>query len=323
MTFTVRSKRYRLMTGYPDTPEGYKRALELRQKSIVEAREGRFQKEVEITFSRAANNWLSAKEESWSKATRIAYAKYVRLLNEQYGDFRLDEGLMDVRGFLGSHSSEAKYKNSVLAVFHAILSHAKKDGFSVCEGLFEIEKYRVKKKAPQPFTRDERDLILSSLAEKWRPYFTLLAYTGMRPGEVLALTVDDVTVGETSSIFVHKTVSAGEVSGATKTAMSTRKIKTKCDVVRWALSVALKESPSGWLFSNEDGSFISSSRTPVRAAKWREVLKSLSIDYRVAYQLRHTYASIRLSEGAPLLEVAHSLGHSDLQMLSRVYARYI
>ena len=38
---------------------------------------------------------------------------------------------------------------------------------------------------------------------------------------------------------------------------------------------------------------------------------------------RHTFASNLLSQGANFLQVAEWLGHSDLEMLLRVYATYI
>lgn len=45
--------------------------------------------------------------------------------------------------------------------------------------------------------------------------------------------------------------------------------------------------------------------------------------YRRPYQTRHTYASMMLTAGEPLGWVANQMGHSDLSMLARVYARWI
>ncbi len=58
-------------------------------------------------------------------------------------------------------------------------------------------------------------------------------------------------------------------------------------------------------------------------AAWNYVHKSTGVRRRTQYQTRHTFASNLLSQGANFLQVAEWLGHSDLEMLLRVYATYI
>ena len=61
----------------------------------------------------------------------------------------------------------------------------------------------------------------------------------------------------------------------------------------------------------------------IRQGPWKFALRKAGVRYRRPYQTRHTYASMMLTAGEPLGWVAGQMGHSDLNMLGRVYARWI
>lgn len=61
----------------------------------------------------------------------------------------------------------------------------------------------------------------------------------------------------------------------------------------------------------------------IRQGPWKSAIKKSGARYRRPYQTRHTYASMMLTAGEPLGWVANQMGHSDLSMLARVYARWI
>jgi len=82
-----------------------------------------------------------------------------------------------------------------------------------------------------------------------------------------------------------------------------------------------RQAPSPWLFSNTEGQ-------PLDEAKTRKVFKhalekiGLPTSF-VPYDLRHTFASILLSDGVPLLYVSKQLGHSKPDTTLRYYAHWI
>jgi integrase len=47
------------------------------------------------------------------------------------------------------------------------------------------------------------------------------------------------------------------------------------------------------------------------------------IRYRRPYQTRHTYASMMLTAGESPVWLASQMGHCDLSMIGRIYARWI
>jgi integrase len=57
--------------------------------------------------------------------------------------------------------------------------------------------------------------------------------------------------------------------------------------------------------------------------RWRRALAKARVRYRVPEQLRHTFASTRLSRNAPLLYVQHQGGWRSASVLLHVYARWL
>ena len=75
-----------------------------------------------------------------------------------------------------------------------------------------------------------------------------------------------------------------------------------------------------WLFPNEVGEPLDESK--VRKEHYR-LLKKAGIRRRRLDQLRHTFASFSLSEGAPITWVSAQLGHDTPSTTLRYYARYM
>lgn len=61
----------------------------------------------------------------------------------------------------------------------------------------------------------------------------------------------------------------------------------------------------------------------LREDYWQPTLKALGIRERVAYKVRHTYASHRLMAGCLPAQASHDMGHADLSMLFTVYGEYV
>jgi hypothetical protein len=62
--------------------------------------------------------------------------------------------------------------------------------------------------------------------------------------------------------------------------------------------------------------------TNFRERNWRRLLVKASLRHRNLYQCRHTYAALQLSRGENPQYVAHQMGHSNLEMIIRHYARW-
>jgi len=56
---------------------------------------------------------------------------------------------------------------------------------------------------------------------------------------------------------------------------------------------------------------------------YKKLVKTAGLHYIKLHGLRHTFASILLSEGANLFYVSKQLGHSSINITSNVYGHFI
>jgi hypothetical protein len=74
------------------------------------------------------------------------------------------------------------------------------------------------------------------------------------------------------------------------------------------------------VFLNETGGPID--LTNFRERNWKRILVRASLRHRTIYQCRHSYAALQLSRGENPQYVAHQMGHTNLEMIIRHYARW-
>ena len=146
--------------------------------------------------------------------------------------------------------------------------------------------------------------------------FRLLAFTGARRGEILALEWKD---WNNNTLNINKAITrgfAGEEIGSTKTVSSKRLISldqtTQNILKKWR-----KQKPgTRYIFENEFGKPIPTSLP----RKWLlGVLKDSKLRPIKIHGFRHTHASLCFDAGMTLKQVQHRLGHTDLKTTMNVY----
>lgn len=158
-----------------------------------------------------------------------------------------------------------------------------------------------------------------------------LLYTGLRIGECLALTWDDIIYRDGEMAFLNIKSSLKEekdvngetiyVRGTTKTKSSVRmvSINKHCKSI---LEAQRRKRPDA---SNSDFIFLSEEGTPILYRNVNRVLKSMlkrahcSNTKATAHSLRHTYGSYLIANGASVYNVSKLLGHSSVATTERVY----
>lgn len=196
---------------------------------------------------------------------------------------------------------------------------------------------KVKKKSKNQnfYTRDELQKFLIS-AKKRCPFqiyvlFRLLAFSGLRKGEALVLTWNDIDFSS-GKIKICKTLARGIKSrvfiSSTKTESSERNIyvdrKTLDLLKEWKLMQRKKFFGIGFntntskqlVFSNEKNSLLIHS-TP----NWwvKKVAEEAGIHEITPHGFRHTYATLAIQGGMNPKELQVQLGHADIRTTLQVY----
>jgi integrase len=76
-----------------------------------------------------------------------------------------------------------------------------------------------------------------------------------------------------------------------------------------------------YVFVNNNGKPLKHDNVTKRV--WYPLLKFVGLEKRNPYQLRHTAATLWLGAGENVEWIANQMGHSNTEMLFRVYSRYV
>ncbi|QBO37378.1 site-specific integrase [Periweissella cryptocerci] len=154
-------------------------------------------------------------------------------------------------------------------------------------------------------------------------YFRLLAYTGMRNGELIALSWNDIDPIR-HEIFIHKSASRDQdgkqiISDTTKTPSGTRIISIDSEtssILAAYRTLVCPKSFDEFIIPNSVGNMLSLTRpdTWLRRIIRRYKLKPISI-----HGFRHTFATLAFDAGIRVEEIQEQLGHSDSKTTVQTY----
>lgn len=193
----------------------------------------------------------------------------------------------------------------------------------------KIKKLPSVKKEAEFLTTQESLKLLETAKEHYPKHYPLLflsIVTGLREGEALALTWDDIDLTN-NTITVNKTFSKGVLS-TPKTQASNRTIK-----IPNALSEVLKEhkknilinakqnnvkNPKRLVFPNKEGNYIDCRNLVNRFLK--PCLKKAGLKDITWHQLRHTCITAMAENGVKIKYIQKQAGHSSHSTTLKVYS---
>ena len=173
-------------------------------------------------------------------------------------------------------------------------------------------------------TDDQCTALLESVRDTRAYLFVeLLLYTGLRRGEALGLMWQDIDFDKavlsiSRSIVYPDDNPAGEINSELKTSNARRVVP----VVPWLLEdlkVAHKASRSLYVFSMQDGSFLSKSSF---RRLW-EIIDRRDLGFSVhPHQLRHTCITRWIESGLDMSEAQYLAGHATADITMNIYTHY-
>lgn len=294
--------------------------------------------EKEGTFAELSNEWLQLKVPQL-KASSIA--KYTNLLDLYLLPAFEDKSVSEIsRTDIIQWSSElltsggAKAKglapktvNSILSLMTNILEYAARE-----KSIQTADTKDISIKQPQKpmriLSRVEQQRLSSYLKDNLTPCnmgILLCLYTGLRIGEICALTWKDILMDE-QCLYIHQTMQRIQVkdNGGKKTAVIIMPPKSDCsirripipDKIRQLLSQIQKQDKA-YLLTGMVHSYVEPRNTENR---FKAVTKECNINDVNFHALRHTFASILIGNEVPLINVSNFLGHSDISTTANIYA---
>ena len=237
------------------------------------------------------------------------------------------------------HTNFKNYKKMINYTF-AVFNHAYRMGYissnpkdkfimpkKVQEQQDEELKYYTKEELVQLFDYLEQDTSL-----EWVSFFRLLAFTGIRKGECLALTWNDIDfINQT--LTINKTIATGvnykQKIQTPKTLESYRTISLDDNTLqllrKWKIEQAKQLLVFGYnslnsnqlLFCKLDKNkmySLSKPRAVLKIVCSRHNFKMIHI-----HGFRHTHTSLLFESGIPMEIVKERLGHSDIQTTVNIY----
>lgn len=269
------------------------------------------------TFKHLANEWWEDAKTNLAYQTVRGYtSSYERALDE-FGSYSItdiqpkDVQLMFKRMALQDYAQKTIANQRI--VLNQIFNYAIIEGeiqYNPCSSV-KIPK-GCKKTVREAASTTDEEKILTSDHEWLFPLFALLS--GLRKGELLALTWDDIDF-ENNTISVNKSIEyRGNIPclKPPKTESGTRVVP-----LLQVLSNRLKKGNKGYVFSEDGG------KTPYRKKRydllWRDYCRDVGIEC-TAHQLRHSYATIAVEENVNPKDLQNALGHSDITTTMNIYA---
>lgn len=330
-------------------------------KTKAEAKAAAIEEESKINyfgFSENGTELVSNYFEKWLEIYKKPYVKpitysvqerNVRLnIVSRWGNYKLNEitrteyqeWIIELR----KHYSEGTVRR-----IHSIMNTAINDAvheFNVMREnplqKIKIPKDQEKNEKIQFFTRSQLDHFLTviktpvknakyQLSIQYYALFTLLSRTGLRIGEALALTWNDIDL-EASTLTINKTLvyptNSEPYISTPKSKKSNRTIKIDDETLRLMKKHRInqkevilkyenyKGSTDNLMFHQQDGRWL---RTNVVREYFKEVCKRATLPVLSPHALRHSHAVHLLEAGANLKYVSERLGHASVKITADTY----
>lgn len=326
---------------------------------ISESNKGIYIEPSKYTVSQWLTEWYdNYVVNSVKTSTRVSYELIIRQhLKPNFGHYKLKDlksgiiqgvyskmlknGRVDGKGGL----SEKTIRNIHLVFRKALQVAYANDMITknpVTDGRITLPE-RPKKKDIRVFTPDEQKAIEQACkGSRWGMIILLDLYTGMRQGEVLGLSWNDIDTGK-CTIAINKQLSRlknFDKSIPNKTILNiqpfTKNSNDRIISVSPAIMARLmeyKESEEAiknqWgnayednnlVFCREDGHFV---EPRTFQDFFKNILKQASVKDGNVHALRHTFATRALEAGIPIKVVSQILGHANIQITLDTYSHVL
>lgn len=306
---------------------------------------GTYHQERAETYQEVYNLWVKQYEKTVEESTYVKTTSvFKNHILPSMGAYKIEKIHVDVcQEHVDEWASKLKKFRMVKAYAAKVLDFAIKRGYIQTNPFAHVDLPATTSKkaigveedeAENFYTREQLIEFLSYLENesnhKAYALFRLLAFSGMRKGEALALTWNDLNF-TTNELRISKALSRGknnklyvkstktgiartiQMDDKTMAVLKEWKKKQKQDYLILGFNTM---QPKQLVFSNEQNEYLQ----PTKTRKWIvQVQTKYKLDTITTHGLRHTHCSLLFEAGASLKEVQVRLGHSDVKTTMDIY----
>jgi integrase len=223
---------------------------------------------------------------------------------------------------------------SVISNLRAFFNHAKRRKHitdnPAC-GLSQLySQAKAKHEVIEPLTREEVPVFLAAVRNRkesrhhYALFFTAI-HTGVREGELAGLQIGDMDFNgkyvlvQRSIDRAHRKIVPTKSKRIRRVDLSDELIAVLREHVRQQKEFWFKEGKAQpiWLFPNREGGW--SDMANISERHYHPCLEKAGLHQRRFHDLRHSFASLLLTKGAPMQYVSEQMGHSSIQLTVKLY----
>lgn len=286
------------------------------------------------TFPEVADEWEREHEAEITESTRRVYSVSVKRLKKAFPGPVSELRPLDIKRYMTTFERQGRASTSVqieLTVIKMILSHAVLVGDIDVSPAVEVHKSRgLPRKKREAMTEDQEALVKAAgeaQTAHWWLFGYLLMYTGLRRGEALALTYQDID-RKANVIHITKKISYATGKPVVDDFLKSENGLRKVPLLP-PLAKALPKNRIGLIFPGRDGGLM----TPFEiTSNWKQYCRDIGLnkiqqddkgdiieEFPVTPRcFRHSYATICYEAGLDPRQAAEILGDTP-EVTEKVY----
>ena len=296
-----------------------------------------------MTFEALYQEWLLIYEKDVEQSTLVKTKQVFRThILPRFGNYYIDKiPVSQVQTAVHEWREILQEYRKVFNKFNRVMKYAYKLKYikeNPCDFVILPSKPLVKqeKETLDFYTKQQLQTFMTCLSSmntrKWEAFFRILAFTGLRRGEALALTWDDIDTKQ-GLLTVNKAVKRGENGqyvGSTKNESSVRTITIDDNTIKILKAWKAEQAktligfgfnaiqPNQYIFSKWKDN------TPLNTMAPRNALVKICNRFDLPminiHGFRSSHCTLLLEAGVPLKDVMERLGHSDVQTTLSFYS---
>ena len=314
-----------------------KDAQKLLRRRLSEADNGGVAYSAKITLDKYLHDWIQLKKPTIAQSTYECYLEKIdKHIVPRIGDLRLDQlNKATMKRFLNSLIDDGVGTRTIQLTMRQVLSQALtqacEDDLLTKNPMQGIHTPAYTRKEKIMWTDKELNAFLAVAKERpLYPVYMLAITTGMRRGEILALTWRDIDL-VTGEITIDKQLTPDREIKKPKTAGSKRKVFVPAEVVE--ILKMHREKQRAWLdalgkpininlpaFTSDTGTYYFP-RNVLR--DFKVACQQAGVPVICLHDCRHLYVSLAIDAGISLKTIQSEVGHSKLSTTTDTYAHII